>query len=92
MFLLNTAEVTVAEFIEIALKQAAVAVADCDSYEDAAVRLGLAASEVKHRIGELEAKLCLSVFSPGSDPPVLTDEGKFLVQGFREALARHEQG
>lgn len=79
------------DYIAIVFKQAAVALADAQSYEGAAARLGIASTELRHRIDELEAKLCLNLFAPQSEPPEVTAEGQFLIQAFREALIRREQ-
>lgn len=78
------------EFIEITLKQAAVALAESQNFDRAAVTLGITSAEVKNRIRELEERLCLNLFMPEAETPTLTDEGRFLVQAFRKALARHE--
>jgi hypothetical protein len=82
---------SVAEIIEMRLKQAAIALAETRDYGRAATNLGLTISDLKHLIEELEERLCLYVFKPGSQPLILTKDGRFLIQAFRKALAQLDQ-
>ena len=58
------------DVIEVKLKQAAIELADAQDYGQAATRVGITISDLKHLVDELERKLCLHVFTLGSQPPV----------------------
>lgn len=81
-----------ADFIDIKLKRTAVALADSQDFTSAAVALNTSPAEVKRQIQELEDRLCLNLFVPATDPPILTDEGRFLIHAFREAFGREQPG
>ena len=81
-----------AEFIDIRLKRAALALATTLDYARAAESLKVSDSELRGQVKALEDHLCVHLFEPDSDPPVLTDEGHFLIQGMRQLLARVGQG
>jgi DNA-binding transcriptional LysR family regulator len=80
----------VSDFIELKQKHAAVTLADARSYELAAERLGLSVPELKAQIDSLESKLCLLIFELSKGRPSLTQDGRYLIELFREALSRHE--
>ncbi len=80
-----------AEHIDIRLEQAAVRLAEVLDYSRAAESLNLTTLALKKRIEELEERLCIHVFEPGQERPQLTDDGRFLIRAFREALEHHER-
>lgn len=80
-----------AELIEIRLKRIALALATTLDYASAAAILEISEKEVRSQIKELEDRLCLHIFEPHSEQPLLTIEGRFLVQRMRETLAHVER-
>ena len=78
------------DFIELRQKQAAVILAESQSYERAARRLGISVSELGTEIESLESKLCLFIFQRNKDLALVTEDGGYLIGLFREALSRHE--
>ena len=76
------------EFIQDELKRTAIVLADTQSFVAAGKQLGTAPQNVENRIRELESKLCMTLFVPDSDPPTVTDTGRFLNEAFRQALDR----
>jgi DNA-binding transcriptional LysR family regulator len=80
----------VSDFIELKQKHAAVTLAETQSYDRAAQRLGLSVSELETQIESLESKLCLFIFQRNNDGALLTEDGRYLIELFREALSRHE--
>jgi DNA-binding transcriptional LysR family regulator len=80
----------VSDFLELKQKKAAVTLAETQSYDLAAERLGLSVSELKTQIDSLESKLCLLIFELSEGSPLLTQDGQYLVELFRDALSRHQ--
>jgi DNA-binding transcriptional LysR family regulator len=81
----------VTEHIDIRLKRAAVRLAEVLDYKRAAESLNLTTLDLKKQVGELEETLCIHIFEPGQRGPQLTDEGRFLTNAFREAVAVHDR-
>jgi DNA-binding transcriptional LysR family regulator len=79
------------EFIEINLIRIAIMLADKLSYRRAAKGLNMTATELREQIAALETQLCIHIFRPSQKGVELTEEGKFLIQAFREAVALHER-
>jgi len=82
----------VSDFIDFEQKEAAVALANTLNYERAAEHMQIDASELEARIKALETKLCLTIFIGDQSTLSLTDEGRYLIQVFTEALSRHSKG
>jgi DNA-binding transcriptional LysR family regulator len=81
----------VAEFVALQLKRAAVILADCLDYGRAAKTMGTSETELREQISVLEDLLCVRLFESESQRPVLTREGRFLIQEMRAALAQLDQ-
>ncbi len=79
------------EHIDIQLKRAAVRLAEVLDYPRAAESLNLTILALTTRIEELERKLCIHIFEPGQERPQLTDDGRFLIKAFRQAVAFYER-
>jgi DNA-binding transcriptional LysR family regulator len=79
------------DFIEFKQKQVSIALAEKLDYDQAAECLGINASELRDLIAALESKLCLSIFQVDEGHPFLTDDGRFLIKIFREALSQHDR-
>lgn len=79
------------ESIAICLKRAAITLAEELDYARAAEKLGITTSELRTQMSTLETLLCLHIFKPGQKRVELTDDGKFLVKAFREAIAVHDR-
>lgn len=75
------------DFIQVHLKRAAIALAETQDYDRAAEQLQIPVSELRQQIADLERTLCLHLFTPGSVPPEVTSDGRFLIEAFRKALA-----
>ena len=78
------------ESISIDLKRAAIALAEELNYARAAERLGVTSAELRTQISALETLLCLRIFKPRQRRVELTEEGRFLIKVFREAVALHD--
>ncbi len=78
------------DFIELKQKRAAVALAETQSYDRAAQQLGLSVIELKVQIEILESQLCLIIFEMEGGSPSPTQDGRYLIGLFREALLRHQ--
>ena len=80
-----------AELIDVRLKRAALALATTLDYALAAELLDLSETELRVQIGSLEDRLYVRLFQLDCKKPVLTDEGRYLIQAMREALSRAGQ-
>lgn len=65
-----------------------VAVAEAGSFRAAAARLGRVQSAVSHAMANLEAELGLALFDRSGRRPVLTREGRALLEDARAALLK----
>lgn len=79
------------ESIAIGAKRAALVLAEELSYYRAAKKLKMTTAELQRQIADLEQQLCLFLFQPGSEQVELTDEGRFLIEAFRESVALHDR-
>ncbi len=79
-----------AESISIDQKRAAIALAEQLDYAQAAERLGITSAELRKQVSALETLLCLRIFKPRQRKVELTEEGRFLIKVFREAVAFYE--
>lgn len=79
------------ESITIALKRAAIALADELDYARAAKKLNLTYAELQRQITALETQLCFHIFKPGQERVEPTEEGQFLIRAFRESIALHDR-
>ncbi len=79
------------ESISIGLKRAAIALAEQLDYARAAEQLGVTSAELRKQVSALEALLCLRIFKPRQRKVELTEEGRFLIKVFREAVAFYER-
>ena len=77
------------ESIPIGLKRAAVTLAEELDYSRAAEKLGISTRELRKEVFALEMQLCLRIFEPRQKKVELTDDGRFLIKVFREAIAAH---
>jgi DNA-binding transcriptional LysR family regulator len=82
----------VPEYIPLALKRAAVVLADESDYKLAAAKLHTTSAILRKQIAELEAQLYVHIFKPRQKKVELTEEGTFLLKVFREAVAVHDRG
>lgn len=79
------------ESIPLGLKRAAIALAQESDYEQAAVKLKTTVVELREQIAALEACLCLHIFDPNQPKVAPTDEGRFLIKAFRDAIEAHDR-
>lgn len=79
------------ESVTTTLKRAAICLADELDYERAAESLKITSAELERQISTLEKRLCCHIFKPSRKKLELTNEGKFLIQAFRRAMALHER-
>lgn len=79
------------ESISIDQKRAAIALADELDYARAAEQLNITSAELRRQISVLESLLCLRLFKPRQKKVETTEEGRFLIRFFREAVAFHER-
>ncbi|MBT9329557.1 LysR family transcriptional regulator [Paracidobacterium acidisoli] len=79
------------ESIDITLKRVAVVLADELDYLQAAEKLNIPTGVLKEKISALESQLYLHIFKPRQNKVELTEEGRFLVRVFREAVAKHDK-
>ena len=84
-------ELKVSESIAIGLKRAAIVLGDELQYARAAERLNITAAELQERISELETQLCFHIFNATQEKVELTEEGRYLVNAFRESIALHDR-
>jgi DNA-binding transcriptional LysR family regulator len=84
-------EPRVSESISIGLKRAAIVLAEQLDYARAAQQLNLSSAELRKQVFALETLLCLDLFKPRQRKVELTDEGRFLIKVFREAVAFYER-
>lgn len=78
------------ESITIALKRAAITLADELDYAQAAKKLNITSAELQRQITALESQLYFHIFKPGQERVEPTEEGQFLIRAFRESVAVHE--
>jgi DNA-binding transcriptional LysR family regulator len=81
----------VSESIDIKSKRAAIALADELSYPRASEKLNISLAELKNLISALETKLYLYIFLQENETVELTEDGKFLIRVFREAVVAHDR-
>jgi DNA-binding transcriptional LysR family regulator len=81
----------VAQFINVDLKRAAVALESTRNYGKAARSLGIPEIELRTKIKTLEDLLCVHLFEPYIEPPTPTEDGLFLIQEMRQLLDRLNQ-
>jgi DNA-binding transcriptional LysR family regulator len=81
----------VSESITIALKRAAIALADELDYARAAEKLNITSAELKDEVSALERQLYLRIFKPTQKEVELTEERRFLIKTFRESVALHDR-
>jgi LysR family transcriptional regulator for metE and metH len=62
------------------------ALADADSFADAATRLNVTPSALTHRLKEAERRLGVTLVERGRVPPAFTDPGRTLLATAREVL------
>ncbi|NIA69310.1 LysR family transcriptional regulator [Pelagibius litoralis] len=67
-----------------------IAAADCGSFAEAGLRLGVSISAVSLQLRALEEETGLALFDRRTRPPQLTDEGRDFVARAREVLAHWE--
>ncbi len=79
------------ESISIDLKRAAIALAEQLDYVRAAEQLGVTSAELRKQISSLENLLCLRLFKPRQKKVEPTEEGRFFIKFFREAVAFYER-
>ena len=79
------------ESISIVLKRAAIALVEQLDYARAAERLGVPSAELRKQVSALETLLCLRIFKPRQRKVEPTEEGRFLIRFFWEAVAFHER-
>lgn len=79
------------ESISIDLKRAAIALAEQLDYARAAEQLNLSPAELRKQVSALETLLCLRIFKPRQKKVETTEEGRFLIRFFREAVAFHDR-
>ena len=84
-------EAKVSEGIATPWKRAAVALSETLDYALAAKCLDISIADLKKQVADLEDHMCLRIFDPRSLRPELTDEGRFLVGMFREALSVRDE-
>lgn len=74
------------ESISIGLKRAAIALAEQLDYARAAEQLSITSAELRKQVCALETLLCLRIFKPRQKKAEPTEEGRFLIKAFREAM------
>lgn len=79
------------ELLAIGLKRVAIALADELDYSKAAEKLNVTSAELKRQIVSLETQLCLHIFRPRQKRVELTEEGRYLIQIFRQSVALHDR-
>ncbi len=79
------------ETIPIGLKRAAIALAEQLDYARAAEQLHLSSAELRKQISALEDLLCLRTVKPRQKKVEPTEDGRFLIRAFREAVAFYER-
>lgn len=79
------------ESISIDLKRAAIALAEQLDYARAAEQLNITSAELRKQVSALETLLCLLIFKPRQKKVEPTEDGRFLIKAFREAVAFYER-
>lgn len=79
------------ESIAISLKRAAIVLAEELDYAQAAKKLNTTSDELHMQITALEAQLCFYIFEPRKKEVEMTEEGRFLINAFRESVAIHDR-
>ncbi len=72
--------------IDLEKKRAAIVLAEERDYPRAAERLHVTPAALRKQIAALESQLWFSVFRPRQKRVELTEEGRFLIRIFREAI------
>lgn len=76
--------------MDVKLLYTVIAAADCGSFAEAGVALGISISSVSLHIKTLEEETELTFFDRKSRPPVLTEAGRDFVQRARDVVAHWE--
>jgi electron transfer flavoprotein alpha subunit len=83
-------ELIVSESIAIGMKRAAIALVEELDYASAAEQLHLSSAELRKQVAALETLLCLRIFKPRQKKGEPTEEGQFIINVFRKAVAFHD--
>ena len=79
------------EFISIDLKRSAIVLAKELNFARAAEKLKMQPAELREQIAALESQLYCQLFKTTLEKVELTEEGQFLIKGFRESVALHDR-